>query len=60
MAIDVPLMEKTELGTVLPLDAGWSDVGSSSDLWETSGQRDGQGNALPDHVIAKCSVSARC
>ncbi len=28
IAIDVAVMEKTELGTVLPLDAGWSDVGN--------------------------------
>ena len=26
VAIDVAVMEKTELGSVLPLDAGWSDV----------------------------------
>ena len=36
VAIDVAVMEKTELGSVLPLDAGWSDVGSWSALWETS------------------------
>ena len=32
VAIDVAVMEKTELGGVLPLDAGWSDVGSWSAL----------------------------
>ena len=26
VAIDVAVMEKTELGSVLPLNAGWSDV----------------------------------
>ena len=39
VAIDVAVMEKTELGSVLPLDAGWSDVGSWSALWETSEQK---------------------
>ena len=39
VAIDVAVMEKTELGSMLPLDAGWSDVGSWSALWETSEQR---------------------
>ena len=29
-------MEKTSLGTVLPLDAGWNDIGSWSALWESS------------------------
>ena len=55
VAIDVAVMEKTELGSVLPLDAGWSDVGSWSALWETSEQRDSQGNVLQGHVIAEGS-----
>ena len=48
-------MEKTELGSVLPLDAGWSDVGSWSALWETSEKRDPQGNVLQGQVIAEGS-----
>ena len=55
MAIDVAVMEKTELGSVLPLDAGWSDVGSWSALWETSEQKDFRGNVLQGHVIAEDS-----
>ena len=54
IAIDVAVMEKTELGTVLPLDAGWSDVGSWSALWETS-DRDGDGNVLQGRVISEGS-----
>jgi len=54
IAIDVAVMEKTELGTVLPLDAGWSDVGSWSAPWETS-DRDGNGNVLPGRVISEGS-----
>ena len=54
VAIDVAVMEKTELGSVLPLDAGWSDVGSWSALWETE-DRDGDGNVLQGRVINKGS-----
>ena len=55
MAIDVAVMEKTELGSVLALDAGWSDVGSWSALWETSEQKDSQGNVLQSQVISEGS-----
>ena len=54
VAIDVAVMEKTELGSVIPLDAGWSDVGSWSALWETS-DRDGDGNVLQGRVISQGS-----
>ena len=54
MAIDVAVVEKTT-GHVLPLDAGWSDVGSWSALWETSENRDSQGNVVQGHVIAEGS-----
>ena len=54
VAIDVAVMEQTTLGSVLPLDAGWSDVGSWSALWETS-DRDENGNVLQGRVIAQDS-----
>ena len=54
VAIDVAVMEKTELGTVLPLAAGWSDVGSWSALWETA-DRDDDGNVLRGRVISEGS-----
>ena len=50
VAIDVAVMEKTDRGSVLPLDAGWSDVGSWSALWENSDQ-DTDGNVLRGRVI---------
>jgi mannose-1-phosphate guanylyltransferase len=50
VAIDVAVMERTDRGTVLPLEAGWSDVGSWSALWETS-DRDSHGNVLRGRVI---------
>ncbi|MFN9620961.1 MAG: mannose-1-phosphate guanylyltransferase/mannose-6-phosphate isomerase [Synechococcaceae cyanobacterium] len=52
VAIDVAVMEKTDRGSVLPLDAGWSDVGSWSALWENSDQ-DGHGNVLRGRVLHK-------
>jgi mannose-1-phosphate guanylyltransferase/mannose-6-phosphate isomerase len=33
-SIDYAVMEKTKKGKVLPVDIGWSDVGSFSALWE--------------------------
>ena len=33
-SLDYALMEKTDKAIVIPLDAGWSDVGSWSSLWE--------------------------
>ena len=54
VAIDVAVMEQTELGTVIPLEAGWSDVGSWSALWETSKQ-DPSGNVLRGRVITENS-----
>ena len=51
VAIDVAVMEKTKLGAVLPLAAGWSDVGSWSALWETADQ-DEAGNVLRGRVIS--------
>ncbi len=54
ISIDVAVMEKTHLGTVLPLKAGWSDVGSWDALWETSDQ-DIDGNVTRGRVIIQKS-----
>jgi mannose-1-phosphate guanylyltransferase len=54
VAIDVAVMEKTDRGAVLPLDAGWSDVGSWSALWETA-DRDSAGNVTRGRVISQDS-----
>jgi mannose-1-phosphate guanylyltransferase len=37
-------MEKTDHGVVIPLDAGWNDIGAS-DALATVGQVDSDGNA---------------
>jgi mannose-1-phosphate guanylyltransferase/mannose-6-phosphate isomerase len=49
-SIDYAVMEKTDHAVVIPLDAGWSDVGSWAALWE-AGESDGQGNVCHGDVI---------
>ncbi len=48
-SIDYAVMEKTDRAVVIPLDAGWSDVGSWAALWEV-GEADGQGNVSSGDV----------
>tara|TARA_Y100001968_G_scaffold226184_1_gene208962 strand:+ start:438 stop:1886 length:1449 start_codon:yes stop_codon:yes gene_type:complete len=54
LAIDVAVMERTNLGTVLPLNAGWNDIGSWKALWETE-TKDKKGNVIKGNVISKSS-----
>lgn len=49
ISIDYAVMEKTHLGAVVPLDAGWSDVGSWSALWAVQ-DKDANGNATHGDV----------
>jgi mannose-1-phosphate guanylyltransferase/mannose-6-phosphate isomerase len=49
-SIDYAVMEKTERAAVLPLDAGWSDIGAWSTLWEVSKQ-DSDGNVLSGDTL---------
>ena len=51
ISIDHALMEKAENAVVIPLDAGWSDVGSWHSVWELS-ERDENGNSLIGDVVA--------
>ena len=53
-SIDIAVMENTKLGTVLPLDVGWSDIGSWDSVWKQS-SKDLDGNSLKGNVIAKNS-----
>jgi mannose-1-phosphate guanylyltransferase/mannose-6-phosphate isomerase len=48
-SIDYAVMEKTDLAAVLPVDIGWSDVGSWSTLWEV-GAKDRDGNVTRGDV----------
>jgi mannose-1-phosphate guanylyltransferase/mannose-6-phosphate isomerase len=51
-SIDYAVMEKLPagLGVVIPLDAGWSDVGAWDALWHL-GTRDGDNNVLHGDVV---------
>jgi mannose-1-phosphate guanylyltransferase/mannose-6-phosphate isomerase len=49
------VMERTEAAAVMPVDFGWSDVGSWSSLWDLA-LRDGHGNAvMGDALLADTS-----
>ena len=50
-SIDYAVMEKTALVAMVPLDAGWSDVGSWSSLWETADNKDENGNVIVGDAI---------
>ncbi len=52
-SIDYAVMEKLpeNLGVLIPLSAGWSDVGAWDALWQL-GQKDSEGNVFRGDVIA--------
>ena len=52
--IDIAIMEKTSLGSVLNLNAGWDDIGSWKSVWNNS-QKDKDGNAFKGKVIIENS-----
>ncbi|KAB7895279.1 mannose-1-phosphate guanylyltransferase/mannose-6-phosphate isomerase [Rouxiella sp. S1S-2] len=60
-SVDYAVMEKTSDAIVVPLDAGWSDVGSWSALWDVNNKND-QGNALIGdvftHNAANCYIKS--
>lgn len=51
-SIDYAVMEKTDLAVVIPLDAGWNDIGSWSALWDVT-PKDAHGNAISGDVITR-------
>ncbi|HHN8366085.1 TPA: mannose-1-phosphate guanylyltransferase/mannose-6-phosphate isomerase [Morganella morganii] len=60
-SIDYAVMEKTELSAMIPLNAGWSDIGSWSALWEIS-DKDKNGNVISGDVyiknVSNCYISS--
>lgn len=50
-SIDYAVMEKTADAVVVPMDAGWSDVGSWSSLWDIS-EKDSEGNVHQGDVLS--------
>ncbi|MGN6410246.1 MAG: mannose-1-phosphate guanylyltransferase/mannose-6-phosphate isomerase [Nitrobacter sp.] len=59
-SIDYAVMEKTALAAVVPVDCGWSDVGSWHAVWELS-DKDGEGNAAQGPAVFEnsrnCNIS---
>ncbi len=51
ISIDFAVMERTSNAFVLPVDIGWSDVGSWSSLWDISA-KDQEGNVARGPVLA--------
>jgi|TARA_B110000259_G_scaffold72302_1_gene85077 mannose-1-phosphate guanylyltransferase len=49
-SVDYAVMERTEDAVVVPMDAGWSDVGSWSSLWDVSA-KDHNGNSSAGDII---------
>lgn len=50
-SIDYAVMERTTHAAVVPVEMGWSDIGSWSALWET-GAQDEMGNVVSGDVIS--------
>jgi mannose-1-phosphate guanylyltransferase len=49
-SIDYAVMEKTDDAVVVPMDVGWSDIGSWASLWSAS-HKDVNGNATHGDVL---------
>jgi len=49
-SIDYAIMEKTGKGVVIPIEAGWSDLGSWDALWH-AGKKDGNDNVIAGDVM---------
>ena len=52
ISIDKAIMEKTKKGVVLPLDAGWNDIGNWESMWEVSNKND-SGNVEIGKVVTR-------
>jgi mannose-1-phosphate guanylyltransferase len=54
ISIDYAVMEHTQRALVVPLDAGWTDIGSWSALWDCS-KKDANNNVLKGDVLTEGS-----
>jgi len=50
LAVDYAVMERTDAGVVVPVQMGWSDVGSWSALWEVA-EKDRSGNVVEGDAV---------
>ncbi|MDA3903875.1 MAG: mannose-1-phosphate guanylyltransferase/mannose-6-phosphate isomerase [Desulfuromusa sp.] len=53
-SIDYAVMEKTERAVVIPLSAGWNDIGAWSALWDVH-PRNTEGNVLIGDVLTEAA-----
>jgi mannose-1-phosphate guanylyltransferase/mannose-6-phosphate isomerase len=51
IAVDVAVMERTDRACVVPVDMGWSDLGSWEAVWAVA-EKDEAGNAVEGDVLA--------
>jgi mannose-1-phosphate guanylyltransferase len=56
-SVDYAVMEKTNDAVVVPLDAGWNDIGSWSSLWDIS-NKDSNGNSLQGDIIIQDTIDS--
>jgi mannose-1-phosphate guanylyltransferase/mannose-6-phosphate isomerase len=56
-SIDYALFEKTANAAVVPVDPGWSDIGSWSALWDVA-DKDSNGNVLQGDVLTVDSTGS--
>jgi mannose-1-phosphate guanylyltransferase/mannose-6-phosphate isomerase len=61
-SIDYAVMEKTSAAAIVPLDAGWSDLGSWEALWQVQ-EQDESGNIIAGDVLVEsvrdCYISSK-
>lgn len=57
ISIDYAVMERSNQVSVVPLDAGWNDVGSWSAIWEIA-DKDSQGNASRGDVMLEATSNS--
>jgi len=50
-SIDYAVMEHTDKAAIVPVDIGWNDVGSWSELWHVS-EKDNDGNVCQGDVVS--------
>ncbi|SDB16355.1 mannose-1-phosphate guanylyltransferase/mannose-6-phosphate isomerase [Pseudomonas sp. NFACC13-1] len=56
-SVDYAVMERTSDAVMVPLDAGWSDVGSWTALWDTA-EKDANGNVFKGDVLTERTNSS--
>jgi mannose-1-phosphate guanylyltransferase / mannose-6-phosphate isomerase len=54
ISIDYAVMERTDKAAMIPVEMGWSDIGSWESLWAASAH-DSSGNAIKGDVLQHCT-----